>query len=409
MEQLFSAFCHISIYDEKGFGLVPQMIETSYPLILWAPPGARWNEYYDRGICSVSPEELVNYVEKGFVQIVGREKWLLDEQYRHKYADNQPFAKWHENFDGALKSIWRDQQSMPEHERSVRIAPDEDGWQWADALLQAEPDRIDRIWERIMKGQIPQYSLKKIRAQGYGEKDKYKAVRQVLHDVRDHRKAIYDAQANIPFLLYESEVKFFRFLERSGSIKLNLKRETKTRAISPQFTEEVHRLLERFKHPEKVYSLASFVGSETHKDLAKWLHSTAHLAEQYSKQDLKKFMVGQLKRDIERGLQPENAWNILGPSLVEKGATVGSVITGIASLFFSGLVFDLSTAITLTGITMSAVPVISGISQRLGIIKPNYSGPQWPYLLRFDRTPTKWDIREVTVILEVLSGVINED
>ena len=95
--------------------------------------------------------------------------------------------------------------------------------------------------------------------------------------------------------------------------------------------------------------------------------------------------------------------------MIEKGATVGSVITGIASLFFSGLIFDPCTAISLTGITMSSVPIISGISQHLGIIKPNYSGPQWPYLLRFGRTPTKWDIREVTVILEVLSGIIDEN
>jgi hypothetical protein len=303
MERIFPTFCHVSDYDEQGFSLIPQMIESSYPLTLWAPPGATLNEYFNHGDCSISPEELIRFVEKGIVQIIGRENWLLDEQYRQKYADDHPFAKWYNNFDGALKSIWREQQSIPEHERSVRIAPEEDGWKWADALLQAEPERIDSLWERIKKKQIPPVSLKRIQIKGYGEKDKYDAVRQVLRDARNHTRAIDESEAELPFLLDEKDGNFFRFLEKSGRTKSHYNRSPQ-KGMHLQFTEaftnEVHRLIERLKHPEKVYSLGQFVGSEAHKDMANWLHSTAQLAELYSRRDLRKFMVGQLRRDIAR-------------------------------------------------------------------------------------------------------------
>ena len=411
MERIFPTFCHISDYDEVGFGLIPQMLESSYPLILWAPPGARVNDYYNQRICPISPEKLIHFVEQGNVQIMGRENWLLDEQYRRKYAEDKSFAKWCYNFDGALKSIWRDQQSIPEHERSVHIASEEDGWRWASDLLEAEPERIDSLWERIEKKQVPQVSLKRIREKGYGEKDKYQAVLQVLRDARDHTKAIYDADVEMPFLLQEKEGKFFSYLERGGRSRPLHKDRASHAAVSSEFTQEVHRLLERLREgPEKVSSLDEFIGSEAHKDLAKWLRSTVHLAKiDWSKQELRKFMSGQLKRDVEAGLPPERVWNILGVGQAERGATVGGLITGIASLFFSSLAFDPSTALTLTGLAMNVVPIVSGISQRLGIIKPDYRGPQWPYLVRFSRTPRKWDFREVRAILDTYIADLNEN
>ncbi|MHB8595445.1 MAG: hypothetical protein ACYDER_01390 [Ktedonobacteraceae bacterium] len=410
MERIFPTFCHVSDYGEFGHGLLPQMIESSYPLILWAPPGKRVNDYYDRGICPIPPKKLIHYVEEGFVQIIGREDWLLDEGYRKVYAKDKPFATWCDNFDGAIKRIWLDQQSIQdEYKRSVLIAPKEDGWDWAKNQLEAEPERIDNLWERIKKKQVPPVSLKRIQESGYGEKDKYQAALQVLRDARNHTKAIEDANVEMPFLLEERDGKFFRYLERSGRAKpLQIKR-TSSRGISLEFSQEVDRLLDRLKRPEKVSSLDEFIGSEAHKDLAKWLLTTVHLAQlDWSKHELRKFLVGELKRDIKAALPTEKGGNLLGAGVTEKAVTVSGLITGIASLFFSGLVFDPATAITLTGLTMNVVPIVSGISQRLGIIKPDYRGPQWPYLFRFNRTPTKYDINEVKAILDTLYAELNE-
>jgi len=411
MERIFPTFCHISDYDEDGFGLIPQMIESSYPLILWAPPGATVNDYYNKRICPLSPEKLIYFVEQGNVQIMGRENWLLDEQYRRKYAEDKSFAKWYNNFDGAIKSIWRAQQSMPEHERSVHIASEEDGWRWATDLLEDEPERIDPLWKRIEKKKVPQVSLKRIHEKGYGEKDKYQAVLQVLRDARNHTKAIYDADVEMPFLLQKKEGDFFEYLEKVGGSRSLHNDKASHERVSSEFTREVHRLLERLREgPEKVSSLDEFVGSEAHKDLANWLRSIAHLAQSiWPEQELRKFMSRQLKRDIEAGLPPEEGWNILGAGQAERGATVGGLITGIASLFFSGLAFDPSTAFTLTGLAINVVPIVSGISQRLGIIKPDYRGPQWPYLVRFGRTPRKWDFGEVRAILDTYNADLNEN
>jgi hypothetical protein len=406
MEHFFSTFCHISDYDAKGFSMIEQMIETSYPLVLWAPPGARMHEYYRIGVCPTSPEKLINYVENGYVHIVGREKWLLDEHYRQHYAEAHAFAKWHDNFDGALKSIWRDQQSMPEEQRSVRIAPDADGWEWANKLIQEQPGRIDPIWNRIIKKQVPLVSLKRI--QPY-EGDKEKSVLQVLSDARNHTKAIHDTKVDMPFLLHRNEGSFFRFLERYQTEKTTLKSLTSHRGIKLQFIQEAHRLVERFKHPEKVSSLDAFIGSEAHKDLARWLHSTADLAQLYwSKQALRAFLLKQLQHDIRYGKEAYSK-HATGMPRIEMITNISSLITSIASLYFTGLTFDPNTAFSISSLIMDVVPIVSGISQRLGIVKADYNGPQWPYLVRFNRTPTKRDIEEVKAILDTLIAVLDED
>ena len=239
MERIFPTFCHVGDYNDLGFNLMPQMIMSSFPLVLWAPPGARVNDYYNRGICSISPEKIISYVEQGLIQIMGREEWLLDEKYRRDYAESKPFALWYQNFDGALKSIYQNQQSLPEHERSVRIAPREDGWEKAEEILNDAPEIIDPLWERIKKKQVPPVSLKRILEQGYEEKDKYKAACQVLRDARDHTKAIEDADVDIPFLLQERDGKFFRYLERSRRVKPLQIKSISSQGISLDFSQEI--------------------------------------------------------------------------------------------------------------------------------------------------------------------------
>ncbi|HEU5377379.1 MAG TPA: hypothetical protein VFV38_18305 [Ktedonobacteraceae bacterium] len=406
MERFFSTFCHVADYGAQGFGLIPQMIETSYPLVLWAPPGARVNEYYRAGISSISPEKLIEYIEKGFVHIIGRERWLLDEQYRRYYSTSQPFATWHDNFDGALKSIWHTQQSMPERQRSVFLAPEEDGWEWAKKLLEEEPERMDPVWERIKTKRIPLVSQKRIE-QYRGDKEK--SVLQVLRDARNHTKAIRDVDVDLPFLLHENDGKFFAFLEKCGANKLPPRRRTANQGMKSHFAQEAHRLLERFKNPEKFSSLDDFVGSEAHKDMAMWLRSTADMAQFYwSRQTLRAFMLKQLEHDIKQGQRAEDLWDIVGEDRIEKVVNVGGFITGIASLFFSSLAFDPSTTLSIGGLILNVVPIVTGISQRLGIVRANYTGPQWPYLVRFNKTPKRRDIGEVRAILDALIADMDE-
>lgn len=406
MERFFSTFCHISDYGTQGFNLLPQMIEISYPLVLWAPPGSQVNECYRAGTCLLPPAKLIEYVEKGFIHIVGREKWLLDESYRRHYADAHPFATWHDNFDGALKSIWHTQQNMPKNQRSIILASEADGLEWAKQLIQEEPERIDPIWERIETKRIPMVSLKRIQ-QYTGDKEK--SVLQVLSDVRNHTKAIHDIDADLPFLLHENDSRFFRFLEKSGANKLPQKKQFFQQGTQLHLIQESDRLLSYIKHPEKFSSLDDFIGSEAHKDLAKWLHSTVNLAQFYwSRQRLRAFMVGQLRHDIEQRKPTDNPWDIIGSSRLEKMVNVGGLITGIASLFFGGLAFDPSTALSIGGLITNTVPILTGISGRLGILRTNYNGPQWPYLVRFNRNPKKQDIGEVKAILDTLLAVMDE-
>lgn len=65
MEHFFSTFCHVTDYGKQGFRLIPQMLETSYPLVLWAPPGATVNKFYQSGTCPIASGKTYRICREG--------------------------------------------------------------------------------------------------------------------------------------------------------------------------------------------------------------------------------------------------------------------------------------------------------------------------------------------------------
>src|SRR5436305_2052772 len=83
---IFPTFYHINDYDEDGYASLPQLIATSYPLVLWSPSGRLLESCYNdrNNPCSISPEQFVKLVEAGHIHIIAR-AWWFDRAIRDKY------------------------------------------------------------------------------------------------------------------------------------------------------------------------------------------------------------------------------------------------------------------------------------------------------------------------------------
>src|SRR5258708_23032304 len=128
MKRVFSTFCHINDYEKAGYASLHRMIVSSFPLVLWGPSGRLLQTYYDKQICRISPQQFLTYVEKGFIRIIGRENWILDKNYRQNYPWEG--GRWLDSFDDAIKSIYLNQETVPEDERIVSVVEGEDGPTW---------------------------------------------------------------------------------------------------------------------------------------------------------------------------------------------------------------------------------------------------------------------------------------
>ena len=97
--EFLSTFCVINEYRENGFAHLHRMIASAKPLVLWAPSSVLLNKYYATGACQINTNDFLWYVENGYVQIMGRQKWLLDPAWRNRKAKVFEVYKWMETVD----------------------------------------------------------------------------------------------------------------------------------------------------------------------------------------------------------------------------------------------------------------------------------------------------------------------
>jgi len=394
MEIIFPTFCHISEYGQQGYEALHRMIASSAPLILWSPSGLMLDHYHSIEKCRISTEELLRYVENGRAQIIGRERWILDKKFRQQHPWEG--AKWLDNFDGVIKSICNEDERLPESQRRVRVVEEEDGYRWADKFLAEEPQTIDEIWRLIRYGHAPVGSLQRAKLQ----KTKKGAVREVLRDARNHARAFELAIAQVPFISHR-EGKFFRLLEVKHGQPAEPANNTETRARSGlvKVSQEMLRLLERLDQLQKPSTFKSFVGSEAHRELTQWLCLISATAREVRPQAIDRYLLKDLKQRIEGGyskpswshiIVPEGRWDSL--------VTFGGLATSIV-----GFAMDPTLILGITGLILSIVPIGTGISRRLGLVRPDYHGPQWPFLYTFGAPPKSEHIMVMKRLLDELT------
>jgi hypothetical protein len=215
----FPTFCHIGEYDEDGYQKLHRMLAMSQPLILWAPTSSQ----LEHEKCRIPPRAFLEYVEEGRIRVMARKKWLTDPTFRDHLAFKAdrpyPGARWDKNFDGELKRICEQDASYPAEQRHVLVAPEENGWEWAEKYLESNPEQITR-WSRVARGKKPEAKVPTGTLQAafrYAGDDPAKFAQAVLRDAYNHGDAIKLSGADVPFLLSATDRRFLDILGETAA------------------------------------------------------------------------------------------------------------------------------------------------------------------------------------------------
>lgn len=375
-------FCHVSDYGARGYQNLHRLIATSRPLVLWAPSAFVLKEQYDRGKARIDPRTLASFVESGYVQIIGRENWLTDEHFRrnHRWSG----AVW-TDFDARVKSICVEDQSLPEAARRVSVVEPEDGYVWADQLIADEPQRIEEVWKLLQSRRVPVGTRERVAR--LGDPAKVTAVREVLRDTRNHSRAFELADSDI-MAMSNGYSKFFRLLESRGS----LRRPSSSGPPKERIVDATVKLLGRLESMGPTSSLEKFVGSREHEELTEWMAIVFREAKSVKRTELEEFLRTRLGEEVEGGQVQETWLRFFGLPEARVGGSLTA--TGLV-LAIVGFVLDPTHLLGIAGVGVGAFPMVSGICRRLGLVKPEYKGPEWPFMYAFGNRPSAQDIAKV--------------
>jgi hypothetical protein len=393
MQRIFPTFCHISDYGDQGYGTLHRMMATSLPLILWAPSSLEIDRSFANSKSRLDSRALLRYIETGLVQVMGREEWILSKGFRDKRP--WPGAKWNPAFDRALQSICRSDESLPEESRRVRVVEEEDGKEWAAQYIDEHPQEIQKIWTLIQTGQVPQGSLEK--AKLFGPERRHEAAQIVLRDARNHSRAIELSGAKRPFLdIHDGH--FFGLLESP------LERAS-DHSAQPSASEEhlqiwpiLESLLVRLEWRPRERTLTKYLGSEAHIELVKYYSKISERAQNSMPEYLDMFLLEDILDKVTSGTKRD--WKTaLGIPFgsVEKSAFAGSLVLELA-----GLAVDPTQVSQIASVGLMVVAIGTGVSRKLGLLRPNYEGPHWPFLYAFGHQPSRREIDSVVGLLDQL-------
>jgi hypothetical protein len=331
----------------------------------------------------VRPGQFVQFVEAGDVRIIGREDWLLSQQFRdrHDWAG----AKWTNGVDDEIVRIAREDSSKPPSQQRVMVAPPERGLHWAQQYIEEKP-RLVRAIERAVRQRdaadnFPVGVLEEALRNGTTPEDI--AVR-ILRGSKNHGDAIAQSQADAPFLLAPRDSQFVRWLakvddQESADQNVRLTERAGSEPNYADLTTQLFDLLRALEIAGDVTDIGRFVGSEGHVQLARWYGRLCAQARE------------ELPEEIENKLLNELTYRLDDASLknsikdwVRKPGDMALFVAGLAATVFE-LGSDGPSPTGLVGLAIGVAPVGKGLLKLLGFISAEYDGPQWPFLYTFGR------------------------
>lgn len=385
----FTSFNHINDYGEQGFAALDREIASSHPLVLWAPSMFLLEKYYDggNGTCKISPDQFVSYVGEGYVEVIGREWWLLDRQARKRRAESYEGATW-TAYDDRLRDILLNFDNLPDNDVHVRIVPDEIGFTWAEQVLdeaqqkypgktQGQLPIVKDIQDMLRRSEVPEGTAERAKRAPTPEKQ---AI-EVLRDVKNHTDAYHQANGK-GFIMSPEDSRFLQLLERNPNFgaapaAVPVKQDLPLQVYSGKFEEAVLSLLERLVHPGKRPNFSQFVGSEAHRDLVYFTGSMYDEAKIVKLEALSRFVRRELRKKIEDSIPDQSWWPKSMFQRIKMMQDWGSLALKL---------IEAPTGIgTLGGLGLSVIKLAYRSLQRFGVVADDFRGPQWPFLYMFGR------------------------
>lgn len=379
MIKALSSFCHINEYREEGFINLHRMIYCSRPLVLWAPSGILLENYNKKEICKVSIRDFIEFVEKGKIKVIARESFL-----NRKHRNEHPFEgyHWHNVLDDALLQIHKNDEIETLENRRVKIVEKEDGYKWADKILEKEPKEVNKIWKLINKKKIPLGSLDK----ALRKDNKVESVREVLRDVRNHSRAFELSNTDVP-ILSKQDGNFFRLLEKGDfdDKKENIKEEREEKVINiSQLENCVMSLLKRLDEYSRAKSYKDFIYNENgHREFCEFLFAIYKNLNTIDLDEISFHLINNILIEIEKGMKKKQEISFRESFGFSKDKL--SALSGIGGLALTaaGMIVDPFGTLNILGIIFVTIPISRGILMKLGCIPIPYEGIKWPFLYVF--------------------------
>jgi hypothetical protein len=389
-DQAFPTFCHISEYGTPGYQSLHSLIALSRPLNLWAP-----SSVLVRHASRVPARHFVRYVEQGFIRVQAREPWLTDRAHRdgHPWED----ARWDEEIDGALLSILRNDERLPESERRVLAAPPPRGEEWAAERLASDPGQVE-YWYGAYRGpraahRIPEGTLQAARR--YADSGPFDIAKHILSVAYNHGAAFELSGARAPLLLGRADRSFVRLITRAPTADGAAARATTTpsRDLAAELAAqllEVLRLLDVNAGPR---DLDTFLRGRGREELVRWIGDMCERYRHHPRRELDGLVVRELRRALVR-----TRFRSPVSELRERpmAAAVGSIALAAGAVDF---VLAPGNAMGIAGMAAGAYQLGSGLARQMGWAPTPFDGPQWPFLYAYSSKAKKSQLTKIAYAL----------
>lgn len=397
---IFPTFCHITEYEEEGYGALHRMIASSYPLVLWSPSGTMLEKYSEDHKCHVNVSDMKNYVESGYVKIIFRESWKCK-----KYRNSRNFwgVHWHEEFDDFVTSIERNDISLPDSKQRVRVVEEEDGYDKADEFMTNCPDDFfDYIWWMIETNKITKGSIDKAKKH---QDNKRMAVREVLRDARNHSRAIQLADKSVtatPFLSGK-DINFFRTIDSAPGDYLDFQIEKSTDLKSIDVYNEFMNILAHFESIGSTIGFKEYLGSDHHKEISKFLNAISNSVKKSKPEDIYADLLSRIEADIEqRDNTIANMNKFYKFMNLNSFSGFGSLCTSVIDALAGGLHSGILSALKIGGIVFTAVPLGRGFLRKIGFLTGDYHLPHWSSLYTFGKQYDEYSKEKIIKLIKLL-------
>jgi hypothetical protein len=375
-------FSHISEFGPAGMQNIPALTFISEKVSLWSPSASFIEEANRAGHSELTARDMLELVDGGHIQIMGRHWWFFDKNLRNSFPSGYRFANWDNNFDNALQLMAVQDRDKALENRRVVIAEEEDGLSWAEEAIESSADAHVAAVATAKTILSSSYTLglsEKL-AKAKTETDRLKIV---LRDIRNHSKAFVDSRADQLVVLAQEAQSYAQAVSGDNQNRLAF-------AAEQERLPELVDFVSKISKPRNFQELLRLLNE---KDLAIFRAEVTALM--YSNTPVDVEVLARIHAGTRELTWRETLW---GKDLVQATTRLGPTALGLLIAFLT-IQFE---PVALIGLLIQAIQTVVPLGTKLGALPaPDYVGPRFPFILGFGRdSPTYSQIREMVALIE---------
>ena len=343
------SYCHIEEFGVNRYEFLPVMAYCFEKTAIWGPDFCAMKQSHDRGKSFFSPSNFLELVDKGHIQVMGREDWFCrKERSSGKFA----VSSWLEGFDNVLRDWgWEDRKEALNFRRVIMEPPatgEEEAVKMLNSKLKKDKTYIDFVKKQISQSNLPTRPLKNANK---AESDEEKLL-SVLKSAHNNRIAFEHSKAEIPIVLENSDVYLENIFQKQQS-RLKVK---STSNNDFDRVSEILSILQRFnirKDPDEfIKNLESNERKTISKEFSAIIELDVPVTALFSRA---------VRSDIDRYRNSQKN------NILSTGVSLASLILALV-LFQTPAFFTYQDIFVSAGLILSMYPALKGISEQRGLM-----------------------------------------